>query len=336
MEISTRNYKLDALKMCLIISVIFGHIPLLDGFLDLYLPVKYDFLTYHVVKGIYAFHMPLFVMLSGYFTKQNPVRIQFKKSLKLLKLFIVFQFIDLLLRHIFIGETLSVRRCLYPCFALWYLLSLFYWRMLLSVIPQTWNPKLIVIASFLISISVGFTKIDGIMGLHRFFSFMPYFMIGHYYGKNILQFIEIRQSPHTTCTQRPIYVRKTFVFSAFFIIIGLASLNPHWLDCIIQPYGSLKVFVIRVFYLCYSLLLCYFSVCIFSFKHDWSENVLSKFGRNTLLFYLLHPYILYSLTILIGSIVNTINIFSSILITVFTVAILMLVERIKIIHLLIK
>lgn len=176
--------------MCLIISVIFGHIPLLEGFLDLHLPVEYDFLTDHAVKGIYAFHMPLFVMLSGYFTKQNPVRIQFKKSLKLLKLFIVFQFIDILLRRIFIGETLSVLQCLYPCFALWYLLSLFYWRMLLSVIPQTWNPKWIVMASFLISVSVGFTNIDGIMGLHRFFSFMPYFMIGHYYGKEMLQFIE--------------------------------------------------------------------------------------------------------------------------------------------------
>lgn len=118
--------------------------------------------------------------------------------------------------------------------------------------------------------------------------------------------------------------------------MGLASLNPHWLDCIIQPYGSLKVFVIRVAYLGYSLLLCYFLVCIFSFKHDWSENVLSKFGRNTLLFYLLHPYILYLVTILIGSKVDIINIFSSILITVFTVVILMLVERIKIIHMLIK
>lgn len=37
-----RNYKLDALKMCLIISVIFGHIPLLAGFIDLHLPSNYD------------------------------------------------------------------------------------------------------------------------------------------------------------------------------------------------------------------------------------------------------------------------------------------------------
>lgn len=188
----TRNYKLDVLKMCLIISVIFGHIPLLEGFIDLYLPSDYDFLTMHAMKGIYAFHMPLFVLISGYFTRQQPLRVQFKKSLRLLKLFIVFQVIDILIRH-FMGETFSLGRWLYPCFALWYLLCLFYWRILLSVIPQKWNPKWIVVISFLISISVGFTNISGILGLHRFFSFMPYFMIGHYYGAKILRGIDYKQ-----------------------------------------------------------------------------------------------------------------------------------------------
>ena len=100
-----RNYKLDALKMCLIISVIFGHIPLLAGFIDLHLPSNYDLLTMHAMKGIYAFHMPLFVLISGYFTRRQPLRAQFKKSLRLLRLFIVFQVIDILIRHVFMGEA---------------------------------------------------------------------------------------------------------------------------------------------------------------------------------------------------------------------------------------
>lgn len=118
--------------------------------------------------------------------------------------------------------------------------------------------------------------------------------------------------------------------------MGLASLNPHWLDCIIQPYDSSKMFMIRSTYLCYSLLLCYLLVSIFNFKHNWNESILSKFGRDTLFFYLLHPYILYVITILIGKTGQTINIFDSIMITVITIAILVLMEKIKIIHLLIK
>lgn len=118
--------------------------------------------------------------------------------------------------------------------------------------------------------------------------------------------------------------------------MGLASLNPYWLDCIIQPYDSLKMFVIRIAYLCYSLLLCYLLVYIFNFKHNWNESLLSRFGCDTLFFYLLHPYILYVITILIGEIGETINIFDSIIITVFTIVILVLMEKFKIIHSLIK
>lgn len=55
MEIKTRNYKLDALKMCLIVLVIFGHIPLLDGFIDLYLPGNYDYMTMHAIKVFMLF-----------------------------------------------------------------------------------------------------------------------------------------------------------------------------------------------------------------------------------------------------------------------------------------
>lgn len=190
MEIRTRDYKLDALKMFLMVSVIFGHIPLLNGFLDLYLPTEYDFLTMHIMKGIYAFHMPLFVLISGYFTKKQPLATQFIKSLRLLRLFIIFQIIDIFIRYIVMREAFSLGQCLYPCFALWYLLCLFYWRILLSIIPQKWNPKWVITISFLISIAVGFTKINGFMGLHRFFSFMPYFMIGHYYGAKLLQLVD--------------------------------------------------------------------------------------------------------------------------------------------------
>lgn len=328
MEIKTRNYKLDALKMCLIVLVIFGHIPLLDGFIDLYLPGNYDYMTMHAMKGIYAFHMPLFVMLSGYFTRQKTLGVQFFKSLKLLRLFVVFQIIDIFIKSVLLGETFCWLDALYPCFALWYLLCLFYWRMLLSIIPQKWNPKCIVAISFFISIAIGFIKIDGIMGLHRFFSFMPYFMIGHYYGEQILKYSEGKKA--YTC------YRKIIIIVMFLVLMGFVSLNPYWLDCIIQPYGSLKMSVIRFAYLCYSLLLCYMLFCIFNFKHDWNGSTLSKLGCETLFFYLLHPYVLYVITIFIVGPGGKINIFDSIMITVFTVVVLLLMGKIKIIHLLIE
>lgn len=185
-----RDYRLDAVKMFLITCVIFGHVPLLDGLLDVGLPKRYDTLTVFSMRGIYAFHMPLFVLISGYFTRKKPVHKQLSDSMKLLKLFVIFQLIDLALLHFVANEPITFRKIISPRFALWYLLCLFYWRMLLSVIPQGWNPKWIVGISLIISLAVGFTPIGFEMGLHRFFSFMPYFMIGHYYGADILQNIK--------------------------------------------------------------------------------------------------------------------------------------------------
>lgn len=140
-----RNYRLDALKMFLIICVIMGHVSLLDGFRDIGLPKYYDKLTQGLTRGIYAFHMPLFVLLSGHFTKKKSLKEQALKSLKLLKLFIIFHALDLSIEAYAYGKLPSIGDILYPSFALWYLLCLFYWRVLLSALPNSWKPKWILL-----------------------------------------------------------------------------------------------------------------------------------------------------------------------------------------------
>ena len=39
-------------------------------------------------------------------------------------------------------------------------------------------------------LAIGFVPVGNEFGLHRFFSFMPYFLLGHYYGQKILQIID--------------------------------------------------------------------------------------------------------------------------------------------------
>ncbi len=46
-----RDYSLDALKMILIILVIYAHIPLLNGLIPIGANVECDALTWHSVKG---------------------------------------------------------------------------------------------------------------------------------------------------------------------------------------------------------------------------------------------------------------------------------------------
>lgn len=324
-----RNYKLDALKMVLIVLVIFGHVPLMDGLLDIGIPNSYDFFTHHAMAGIYAFHMPLFILISGYFSKHKPIKKQFLGSLKLLKLYAIFQIIDLLIVYFIGNEKISIQKCLYPCFALWYLLCLFYWRILITIIPKEWDPKYVVIVSFILSLAVGFTKIDGIMGLHRFFSFMPYFLIGYYFGKKILQIIEKESFRFSS--------KKIVLIALFFIILIVVSFNPYWLTCIISPYSSGIVFFIRISYLIYSLLLCYLLVLIISFKRSWENSYLARTGSYTLFFYLIHPYILYSVLITLSHFGNkSINIIDTIFIVLVTIIILYLINKSRIFNFLLK
>lgn len=49
-------------------------------------------------------------------------------------------------------------------------------------------------------LAIGFVPVGNEFGLHRFFSFMPYFMFGHYYGQKMLQAIDnkvVNLPPHT-------------------------------------------------------------------------------------------------------------------------------------------
>lgn len=320
----TRNTKLDAIKMALIIFVVLGHVPLLSGFLNLGLPESYDTLTQHTMKGIYAFHMPLFVMLSGYFSRKKTLKEQFTGSLKLLRLYFIFQFINLFIQYIATNKVPSFHQCLIPSFALWYLLDLFYWRMLLSTLPHNLNPKFIIAITLIISIMVGFIPIGAELGLHRFFSFMPYFMIGHYYGEKFIQYIN-----NKSFTKKS----KLIITTLFFIVLIIVSFNPHWLNAIIQSYNKQTGSIIRIAFISYSILLSILFIIIFSFKQSWDKNILSHLGQDTLFFYLLHPYVLYSLIRIWSSIKTDINFIDTITITTITIAFLYLLNRTKIIRL---
>lgn len=326
-NIKTRNHKLDAVKMFLIICVIFAHVPLLNGFLDIGLPEKYDLITKVSVRGIYAFHMPLFVLLSGYFTKKKALKEQFRGSLKLIKLFLIFHVVDLVITAYAYEKLPSISDIFYPSFALWYLLCLFYWRLLISALPGNWEPKWILLAAIFLSLAIGFTPIRGHLGLHRFFSFMPYFIIGHYYGRNVLNFIENKL---VTALTPPLW--KITIVLIFLSIMAVSALNPYWLDVIISPYKNNWGIFFRMSYLAYSLILSGLLLAIFSFIKEWRDNVFSHYGSDTMLFYVIHPYILYGIVRLWCHFTNAINIIDTLLITMLTTSILAVIEKTKTIY----
>lgn len=149
-------------------------------------------------KVIYAFHMPVFVFLSGYFSSQNTARgKQVKWLCETLKIYFIAQFFlfllgvgmeyatSLHLHQPFEAKTLSWNILFYPGF-LWYILSLVYWRCSIWTLFKKMNDAAMVGLSFLLALGAGFIPLDTVFAFQQTFCFFPYFAMGLVFRKHML------------------------------------------------------------------------------------------------------------------------------------------------------
>ena len=164
---SKRDNSIDSLKFLLICTVVFGHVIMTLG------SSKTELAMFNF---IYSFHMPLFVFLSGYFTRPGEMT---EKSVRgafhFLSLFILFD----LLMWIIIPRDVNYRTILTPQYAMWYLLSMSYWRFLSMFVKKEWltlrNLAIVTVFSAL----VGFVPfISEIASFNRTVCFLCFFMAG--------------------------------------------------------------------------------------------------------------------------------------------------------------
>lgn len=116
----------------------------------------------------------------------------------------------------------------------------------------------------------------------------------------------------------------------------MVSFNPRWLDAIVFPYSDIKGLPIRFLYLAYSMLLCFLILVAIKLKQNWNNYKLSTLGKDTLFFYLLHPYILYGITFVFWLLNVRVNVAIAILITAITVFMLISLRRIELLYKLLR
>lgn len=235
----------------------------------------------------------------------------------------LFHCIDLFISCLLDKTKLSFGDIFQPSFALWYLLCLFYWRILTSFLVKYTRTLWIIPISLIVSVLIGFLPIYGHLGLHRFFSFYVYFILGFFYGNNIVKINYFKSLKEKNIT---LYI---IVFILCFV---LASFNPYWLDIIIYPYINIYGPILRLLYILNSIVLSYtFYVIISKIFHN--DGILSKEGSNTLFYYLFHPYVLYVIIfVYIKLFDSSINIFVSLLICIIVTFILFKLRQIKVLN----
>lgn len=164
-----REYGPDNLRGILILLVVFGHL------LERCAPFPGQVFLY---RTIYAFHMPVFLFLSGYFA-----RFDVKKILcGLLIPYILFQTAYLLFDNWLYGKAAPIQYTT-PEWVLWYLMAVMFYHLLLPVysVDSTRQRLLALGITFVLSLLAGYDRAVGYrLSLSRFLVFQPWFLLGYY------------------------------------------------------------------------------------------------------------------------------------------------------------
>lgn len=264
-----RDERIDSLKFFLIVLVIVGHVvndTLFRG----------DNICNITKTWIYSFHMPLFVFISGYFSRKKDLKSFWFGSLKLFETLLFFQIIALILKVIIHAEF-EKASLLIPWYHLWYLLCLIYWRLLLVIMPKKiLNHALhVLIITIFLGLFAGFLPFNKILSLQRFFAFMPFFFLGYYMrGKSL----------YVKSKYFRVFCYFALIFS-FFVPIFFAPLLGDLRQML--PYNNSNDLFCRLFMYCLSVPMAtvFLNVCP-SFK--WSAMQ----GKHTLQYFIYHPFIM--------------------------------------------
>lgn len=266
-----RDHYFDNAKFFLIVLVVFGHI--LRSF------IRENHFIEALYLFIYSFHMPAFVLISGYFAKgiHRPGYIK-KVIKKLLVPYVIFQSFYAFYYY-FIDDVNTINLNPFdPQWAMWFLLSLCSWQILLYILKD-YNQWLITAFSFVIGIVVGyFDFINGTLSLSRTLVFFPLFLLGY----NI-------QKEHTEIIRDKKYVPYSLAILTFiFIFYYMTDINFEWLFGS-QPYSSLE-HVDAYSGLKRGAIYFIILLCTFSFLNLVPSRKLSftYIGSRTMFIYLLH------------------------------------------------
>lgn len=271
-----RNYYFDNAKFILIFLVVFAH--LIEPLVYKKVEIKSVFLF------IYTFHMPTFILISGYFAN---VDLNKERILKMFKKFIltyiIFQTIFVVFTKI-VGITYYKFDLLYPAYTWWFLLAIFVWNVLLKLIVKL-NVDLIVVISvnIIIALGLGYSKVDELLAISRIVMFSPFFMLGYYFKKNNLNVKNIIKSK----------VLAILILTIVFIVLFLNSnkINLGWVWCN-SSYSKLNV---SGLFAVVKRLLIYIVQFITTFSIlnliPSRKNILTKIGENTMPIYIVHGFV---------------------------------------------
>ena len=301
---SARIPVFDNIKFFLIVLVIYAHLS------NIHCEVPSS-----LYKIIYSFHMPLFVFVSGYFTKKNDEMSKFWKiNYNFLLLFFIFSIIAACV-NVGIYHKPPFKSVFVPHFALWYLLCMVYWRITVRFISNEFiQSRWFVLITFAISILPSLVYLN-YFSIARFFCFFPYFLLGYLCNK--YSFLLRLDNLSTT--------KKITVVACGILSCLVAVKIPSGIYWGHEPLTYPVVKIIAFKFIAWSVALINFATIYIIMPK--TKGV--KEGRYTLFYYLFHTVLLFPVFDIVAKHIPN-NIYTTVAILICIVAILYLLRRVKI------
>lgn len=283
-----RNSYIDNLKGFLIIMIVLDHFIADYTKLSPYINLIYIFM--------YTFHIPLFVFISGYLSK-NSEKQRDKALIDFLGLYLFtsmgYTFFSDSIYTIYSLESINLTKIyniikdtifsgLLAKGPSWYLLSLIFWRM---ITPYFKNKRILIISILLALIAGGIPQIGPAMSLSRTIVFYPFFLFGYLFDENI--FIRFTENVNY-------WIKPAAVICVFFILIIL-NLKPvsyqmlysysSYLD---NGYTLLAGIMIRAYIFILAAINSFCFLCLIPKK----KSIITAFGKKSLYIYIGHTFLI--------------------------------------------
>ncbi len=267
-----RNHYMDNIKGILIFLVVYAHFLLFyveEGTASTFA----RFLTYF----IYSFHMPLFVFVSGYFSKDVD-KVRATAFERLLVPYLIFN--TLMLIAVSLSEPGKYEfGYLTPVFVNWFILALFFWRIFLKDLVRL---KYILPISFLVAFFIGYVPdVTNYLALARTLAFFPFFLMGYYADGETLRKIRSFNKPLVLC--------GLTVFGVIAYMIADSGTLPITLF-IAAPYQTPFDPMARIIFFLFAMMVGTSILCLCPNRKMW---FITASGEQTLLIFLLHRYITF-------------------------------------------
>lgn len=278
----TRNPYYDNLKFILMILVVLSHF----GFEQ-----KNEPSMHAILNVLAAFVVPVYAVISGFFSRK--ITAQRKEDvLTLLVPYLILEVIHLGFTKV-TGMGKGDVHIEVPTYQNWYLLTLFFWRMMIPYFRYV-KPLAGVLIALCIGFSVGFFgEFNDFLDLHRTLYFFPFFIVG-YYTEDLLAVIEKYKSLKWLSA---IYL-IVFVVAISYFTISKTEIAEKLLYLFAPMFGygkDLGNFILRLAAFGVT------SVTVFAFLLVMTDKAtfFTKFGANTFNVYVFHMFLVWPLIPLI-------------------------------------